>query len=118
MMMYRVLIEGEEIASRVIIANTFFQRLKGLLKKKKIDDDEGLLIQPCNQVHTLGMKFDIDVIFISKLGEIIHIEANMSPGCVSPLISKSQMVLELKSGIVSDKSIVKGKRVAFDPVTI
>lgn len=114
--MYRVLMNGEEIAGRVEIANTFFSRLKGLLHRKGLDEEEGLLIRPCNQVHTFGMKFDIDVVFLSGSGDVLHIQPNMAPGAVSPFIHKCHQVLELKSGIIEDRKIIAGKNLAFDPV--
>lgn len=113
---YRALMDGQEIATKVRIANTFFKRFIGLLCDKKIEAHEGLLIDPCNQVHTFGMKFDIDVVFVSKSGEIIHTESQMTPGKVSPTIIKCQKVLELKSGTVEKKCIMNGKRIAFDPI--
>jgi len=113
MIFYKALLNGNEIAKRVSIADTFMKRLKGLLFKKEIDEDEGLLISPCSQVHTFGMKFSIDVLFLSKFGEVISIESSMSPGKISPLIRTCHQVLELKSEIVVKKGIKKGSRIIF-----
>lgn len=113
---YRVLMDGEEIAANVRIADSFIKRFKGLLFVDGISQDEGLLISPCNQVHTLGMKFDIDVVFLSKSGEILHTEENMSPGIVGPSIRKCHQVLELKAGVIEKKKIANGRKIAFDPI--
>ena len=115
---YRALMDGQEIAANVRIADTFLKRFIGLLREKEIKAHDGLLIDPCNQVHTFGMKFDIDVVFLSKSGEIVHTESEMTPGNISPTIKKCRTVLELKAGTIEEKSIIKGKRIAFDPIYI
>lgn len=114
MIEYRVLMEGEVIALRVGVADSFFARMIGLLRHKKLDKGEGLLIRPCCQVHTFNMRFDIDILFLSKTGEILYIEESLGPGMVSPFVKKSYQVLELKCGTVKEKGITIGKRVAFD----
>jgi uncharacterized membrane protein (UPF0127 family) len=88
----------EILADQCYHANTFLTRLKGLLGKKQMAPGEGLLISPCSSVHTLGMKIDIDVIFLSADHEILHIIERMRPGKLSPIIKKSHSVLELPAG--------------------
>ncbi len=117
MTLCRALVGGEVIAGKVREAKSFFARMKGLLGVKKIGNDEGMLLTPCRQVHTFGMKFDIDVLFLSKTGEIIHMEASMAPDNAGPFIKDCYQVLELKSGEAGKKKIAVGKRVAFDRLT-
>lgn len=95
----RILFGETVIAENVAIADSFFQRLIGLLRHKKLDPGEGMLICPCSQVHTYGMRFDIDVIFLAKDNHILHIEQAMVPGKMSKLITDSRQVLELPAGI-------------------
>jgi len=85
---------GETILSNVAYANNFWLRLKGLLGKKSITPQQGLLIEPCNSVHSLGMKFPIAVIYLSKDNQILHVIPEMQPGKLGPLIRKSRRVLE------------------------
>lgn len=114
--MYRALIDGNSIANRIKVSNTFFKRLIGLMGKKRIETHEGMLIYPCKQVHTFWMNFDIDVLFLSKTGEILHIEQSIQPQKVSQYIPNCYQVLELKGGISLKKGIIIGKRVAFEIV--
>ncbi|MBP8865557.1 MAG: DUF192 domain-containing protein [Acetobacterium sp.] len=86
-----------ELFGAVKVADRFMSRLVGLLKTSGLSDDQGLLLKKCNQVHTLGMKFPIDVIFLSKDGDILHIEPEMAAGKVSPHIQNAFWVLEVKS---------------------
>jgi len=112
---YRVLRNGQKIAGEVHIANTFAKRLKGLLFKKELNEDRGLLIRPCSQVHTIGMKFNIDVVFLSNSGEVIHTEIDMEPGNISPRIKLCNQILELKGGTIRKLSITRGQQMVLEP---
>ena len=113
---YRAWRDGQEIAQDIRMADTFIKRLKGLLFEKALDEEQGLLITPCNQVHTLGMKFPIDLVYLTNEGEVIHTQSAVAPGAVGPCIRRCGRVLELKEGTVRKKRIAMGQRIAFDPI--
>ena len=56
------------------------------------------MLQPCGSVHSMGMRFAIDVIFLDKDGKVLKIKENMRPlrFCFAPKNTFS--VLELASG--------------------
>lgn len=85
------------------LADSYFTRLKGLLGKSNIKDDEGLIIKPCNSVHTIGMNFSIDIAFVDKNNIIIHIIKDMVPGKLSSIVRKSFYVIEAKGGSFEGK---------------
>lgn len=60
-------------------ANTYTKRLKGLLCKKHIESDYALIIYPCKGIHTLFMKFLIDLIVLNKQKEVIIKYSNIEP---------------------------------------
>lgn len=80
------------------LANTFLNRLKGLLGRKTMNPGEGLLIYPCDMIHSIGMRMEIDVLFISKENRILHIIERMVPNKISKHIKNSCYVLELPAG--------------------
>lgn len=82
---------------QVSIANTFLTRLTGLLRHKRLPMDEGLLIAPCSNVHTLGMRFPIDVVFLDRMGRVLHIRENLAPWRAAGR-KGSAVVLELAAG--------------------
>jgi uncharacterized membrane protein (UPF0127 family) len=57
------------------VAKTYLARLRGLLGREAFSQGSGLLIQPCNWVHTLGMKFPIDVIFLDQENKVVATES-------------------------------------------
>lgn len=94
---YLVIKDTRTVFNDVKLANDFFSRLVGLLKTKSLDENQGLLLKGCKQVHTFGMKFPIDVVFISAEGEILYLEEDMKPGKISPHVKNACWVLELQA---------------------
>lgn len=97
-----------EVLDDIIIAESFFSRLKGLLGKKGLDKGQGLVIRPCNSVHTIGMKFSIDLAFVNEDNQVIHIIQDLKPGKLSPIIKGSKFVIEVASGEFSHDNLEIG----------
>ncbi len=107
---------GELLAAEGSLANTFFTRLKGWLGKKTMPEDEGLIISPCNQVHSMGMKIVIDVLFVSSSNEIVYLIEKMTPHRISPHIRAAHYVIELPAGQISRTGTELGHRVAIQSI--
>lgn len=102
-----ILVEQKVLAQSVLVADTFFTRLKGLLGTSGLPEGQAFLIRPCNSVHTFGMRYDIDVLFVSQEGRILKIMAAMPPGRIA-WCKESAYVLEMPSGIVAAKAVRTG----------
>jgi uncharacterized protein len=111
---YKASINNLIIASDVKIADSFFKRFVGLLAHKKLDNGEALLIKRCNQIHMIGMKFSIDAVFLSKTGEVVHIENDIKPGKISKYIRSACQVLEMESGVAEKFNIKTGDNIIFN----
>lgn len=81
----------------VTIANQFFSRLRGLLFKPALKLDEALLISPCKSVHTLGMRYPIDIVFLSPDYQILKIVNDCMPLRLASC-PQAKHTLELLSG--------------------
>jgi uncharacterized protein len=66
------------IATFARVAETFDERRAGLLFG--LGESDGLLIPECWAIHTVGMKFPIDVVFFDEQGRVVLIEPNVMPG--------------------------------------
>ena len=91
---------GRELASNVIVADSLLKRLKGLLGKESMQSGEGLWIKPCMSIHTLAMKFPIDVIFLNRKKRVIAIVKNIRPNRCTGLYPRAASVLELGAGTI------------------
>ena len=88
---------GSLLASRAEIANTSELRRRGLLKHERLEAGEGLWIVPCEGVHTFGMKFPIDVVFLGRDKKVLKVRREMGRGRLS-LCLRAHSVLELPAG--------------------
>jgi uncharacterized protein len=85
------------LATSLAVADTHWTRLRGLLGLGSDDFGNGcgLWIIPCHGVHTLGMGFAIDAIYLDWEMNVIHIESKLRPWRVAPVRANAASVLEL-----------------------
>lgn len=85
------------VATDAIVADSYLRRLVGLLGKTKrwARLGAGLWIKPSRGVHTIGMLFPIDLIFLGKEKEVVEVEEFVRPFRISRVSLKATSVLEL-----------------------
>jgi uncharacterized membrane protein (UPF0127 family) len=111
----KVILRGKNriLVGNLTVADSFLTRLKGLLGKSSLGINDGLLLKQCKGVHTFGMKFSIDVIFLNRDNRIVEIIHNLKPNRITPIYSAADSVLELPAHKVSDAGLSKGDLVDF-----
>lgn len=100
------------IVSKVAITENWFERAKGLLGHAQLDDGEGMLISPCNSIHTFFMSYAIDVVYLDQTMNILKICANLSPWHLSGC-RKASMVLELPALTAQKNNLQTGMRLSW-----
>ena len=68
-----------ETGIRMHLAHTWRARLLGLALMPDLDPDEALVIPHCTSVHTFGMRFELDVVFVDREWQAIYIEYGVGP---------------------------------------
>jgi uncharacterized membrane protein (UPF0127 family) len=86
---------------RVTCANTLFSRLRGLLGRTRLAGDEGLWMVPSRGIHSIGLMFPMDVVYLDEACHVIHIVEQFAPFRIAPFKTKAQSVLELPAKAVS-----------------
>jgi uncharacterized membrane protein (UPF0127 family) len=98
---------GGHHAIDVAVADTPLARMRGLLARPPLREGEGMLIRPCNMVHTVGMGYPIDVVFLRRDGTVLKVAP-----AVPPLRMRghwrAHCVLELAAGEAHRCAIVPG----------
>jgi uncharacterized protein len=89
------------LVSKGRLANNFWKRLRGLVGVKELAAGDGMLIQPCNQVHCMFMSIPIDVIYIGSDQRVLAIDAAMRPWAMGRMVRGAKRVLELPAGTVA-----------------
>jgi uncharacterized membrane protein (UPF0127 family) len=102
------------LGDKVRTASTFLSRFVGLLGTAAIAEGEGLWIVPCRSVHTLGMRYPIDVAFLDARGVVVGILEGLPPNRVGRVVRDARGALELRSGILAATGTVPGDRLEFE----
>ncbi len=89
---------GVTVAYHVRIAATFIRRLVGLLGRRELPLDHGLLLRPGGSVHTMCMRFPIDAVFLDPDLRILKITNRLQPNGFSRAPRGTSAVLELAAG--------------------
>ncbi len=96
-----------EIGGSIEIAGSGERRRKGLLGRSGLAAGEGLWIVPCEAVHTFGMQFPIDLVYLDRKNRVVKTRSQVRPGRLSACLS-AHSVVELPSGTVQSKAIKRG----------
>ncbi|MBM7865831.1 DUF192 domain-containing protein [Heliobacterium gestii] len=119
--LYQLAIEPHGAAARLLLpvwvdlADSFWRRLRGLLDETVLPPDRGLLLTPCNQIHTVGMGFSIDALYLDGQGVIVDMDEALPPGRLGRRRSGAWSTLELAAGTASRLALQKGHRLRFTP---
>ncbi len=104
---------GELLIQEIENANHFIKRFMGLMYRKGMDENHGLLLTPCNEIHTFGMRFDIDTVTLSKNNEVLFIDRCVAPNKVRKKVKDGYKVLELRAGVCDKIAITEGDILEF-----
>jgi hypothetical protein len=85
------------VGTEVSVANNILRRLKGLLGKTSrwAQSGRGLWIIPCRGVHTIGMMFPVDLVFINRAHRVVRIQEFVRPFRIASVSFKAYSVIEL-----------------------
>jgi protein-S-isoprenylcysteine O-methyltransferase Ste14/uncharacterized membrane protein (UPF0127 family) len=106
---------GSEIAAHVLVAASPLTRMRGLLGRPALLAGDGLLIQPCQGVHTFGMGYPIDVVHLDRDGAVLRVLRELPPWRIGPIVWRSHAALELPAG--AGDAIREGDRLALAGAT-
>ena len=101
------------LAEAAEVANTSAKRRTGLLQHTRLPEGEGLWIAPCEAVHTFGMKFPIDVIYLNRKKKVLKIRSRMERRRISACLT-AHSVLELPAGMAERTSTEAGDQLSFE----
>ena len=106
------------VATEAKLADGYFSRLVGLLGKTRrwARPGQGLWIVPSHGVHTIGMLFAIDLVFLDRDRRVVHTEEYVRPFRISRVTLKAQSVLELPPYTVFRSGTQVGDRLEIGPV--
>jgi hypothetical protein len=90
------------LATQLAVANTHYARLVGLVgtPASRFGSGAGLWIVPCHGVHTLFMRFPIDVLYLDSERRVVRIDHSVQPWRLTTVLVEAATVLELPAHTV------------------
>jgi uncharacterized protein len=94
------------LCARAMLARSVRDRSRGLLGREKLSPDEGMLFDgealiPVMWLHTLFMRFPIDIVFLGRCDTVIKIQPSLKPWRLSAIVPGAYKALELGEGAVT-----------------
>ncbi len=114
---YRAVIvgSGQVLLQRVVPAVGFWQRLRGLMLRRSLPAEEGVLFPDCRSVHTFLMRFPLDLAYLDAENRVVKLVEGLKPWRLS-FCPAAEAVLEMNAGRAGDVGLSEGDRLALEPV--
>jgi len=103
------------LATQLDLAGHGATRRKGLLGRDQLAPGEGLWIKPCEAVHTVGMRFAIDLVYLDRKHRIRKLRSSVPPWRLSACLT-AHSVIELPAGTIRETQTRPGDMLEFTTI--
>ncbi len=100
----------------MLLADTARARRVGLLKQNTLRRGEGLWIVPTQAIHTVGMRFPIDAIFLDRHKRVRRVYHRLRPYRLTRFVWRAASVLEVSAGTAGESRTEVGDELQFTVV--
>lgn len=101
------------IAQNIIMADSFYKRLKGLMFTKELSPQSAMYIYPCSGIHTCFMNYNIDVLYLDINNIILAADEDMKPWRFGEFHKNAVAAIELRGGRLKETQTRIGQAVEF-----
>ena len=98
------------LAEHAQVARTSWQRMVGLLAHRELPAEEAMVFPGCSSIHTVGMRFPIDVIFVDREWRVVALREGLVPGRLVPPVRRAWGVVEASCGTLKRLDLQVGDR--------
>ena len=102
------------LGDAVRVADRFFPRLRGLLGTDGLASGEGLWVSPCSSIHSFGMRFEFDALFLGPDGKVVGRYERFRRNRISRVFWNARGVLELPAGTIERTGTEVGDEIQFE----
>jgi hypothetical protein len=100
---------GEVVCERCLTATNSALRFRGLMGKKELPVGEGILLRPCASVHTMFMRFAIDVVFCDRDLRVLAVASEV-PKWRMRGQRGAKVAIELAAGEAARRGVTSGSQ--------
>jgi len=104
---------NRSLGTSVRTASGAIARTRGLLRTESLPEGEGLWIRPCRGIHSIGMKYAFDALFIDPSMKVVGVYNRFPRNRVSRIFPSADGVLELPAGTIERTGTRIGDEIAF-----
>jgi uncharacterized membrane protein (UPF0127 family) len=107
--------ESELLIEQVWLADTVLTRARGLLGRPQLQTCEGLVIAPCSSIHTFGMQYDLDIVFLDSADKVVKVVCHLGK-CRIAMSIRAKRTLELRAGEIERLNLKVGDELKWRQV--
>jgi uncharacterized protein len=111
----RLLVGSDTTLAVAAVADRPWTRMIGLLGRAGLDEGDGLVIEPCDTIHTWFMRFPIDVLFVDRQGLVVNAVRELGPFRFASGRPAATTTIELPAGTLKRVGVHQGVRVRMEP---
>jgi uncharacterized membrane protein (UPF0127 family) len=107
------LTKSTEVAAAARLADNPWSRMVGLLGRKRLPDGEALILRPCSSIHTLFMRFPIDIVYVDKEARVLKVVPSLKPFRFSGTLRSGHCTIELPVGTIARSNTDPGDQLTI-----
>jgi uncharacterized protein len=105
--------DGSVVCERCFVADRALSRMKGLLGRRDLPADEGVLLKPCNSIQMFFMRFPIDAIFLDRDNTVVKVVSDLKPWRTAGA-RRTRSVIELAAGEIRRRGVSVGDHIHIE----
>ncbi len=105
---------GEIVATDVKKADGWYERMVGLIPRRRVDASEGVWFEDCSIIHTVGMQTRIDVVFLDKEHRVLRTICSVAQNRIAVACRGAHSVVELGCGTLNECDVLIGDRLELE----
>lgn len=104
---------GTYLGVNIQMANSFLSRTLGLYRHRQLQLGDGVFLIPCKSIHTIGLRYAIDVVFLDAADDVVQVFPNTRPGKIIWPVRGARSALEVPVGVLRSSETHRGDHVEF-----
>lgn len=112
----RLVQDGRELVPKVWMATSWTERMRGLIGYRGLPPGSAMLLKPCHAIHTFGMCFTLDVIYLDAQQRVLRVVKQLPPFHFSQGGSEARSVLECQTGWFAWERLHEGVPLSLIPI--
>lgn len=106
---------GAVLADHAELANSPWRLLVGLIPYRRLDPGQGMVLPRTGSIHTVGVRFEIDVLFLDRSGKVLAVHPHVRPFRIAWAPRGTYTAVELPGGVLNGSGCEAGDMVMIAP---